>query len=197
MRSFGALRTAIGVLLFGGTALAIGHDWIGIGGSGMNSAVNGPIYDSVVVSAGFACLLRASRGGRERGAWLAIAAAVLAWAAAEIYWTLYIEGNANAPFPSPADAGYLAFYPLAVAGPYLLVRARAHDLDPRLWMDGAIAALGTAALGVALIFEFVADRASGSAVEVATMLAYPLGDVILLSLVVGIVALTRWRPTRT
>jgi diguanylate cyclase (GGDEF)-like protein len=197
MHSFGALRAAIGVMLFGGTALVIAHDWVGLGGSGLDSAVNGAIYDAVVLSAGFACLLRASRGGRERNAWLAIAAAVLAWAAAEIYWTLYIEGNANAPFPSPADAGYLAFYPLAVAGLYLLVRAQAHELDPRLWMDGAIAALGTAALGVALIFEFVADRTSGSAIEVATTLAYPLGDVILLSLVVGVVALTRWRPTRT
>ncbi len=40
------------------------------------------------------------------------------------------------------------------------------------WME-LIAALGTAALGAALIFEFVADRTSGSAVEVATTLAYP------------------------
>ena len=194
---FSPLRAAIGVLLFGGTALVIAYDWIGIGGAGLDSAVNSAIYDAVVVSAGFACLLRASRGGRERAAWLATSAAVFAWAAAEIYWALYIEGNASAPFPSPADAGYLAFYPLAVAGLYLLVRAHARDLDPRLWMDGALAALGTAALGVALIFEFVADRASGTPVEVATTLAYPLGDVILLSLVVGIIALTRWRPNRT
>lgn len=194
---FAPLRAAIGVLLFGGTALVIAHDWIGVGGSGLDSAINSAVYDAVVASAGFACLLRAARGGRERGAWLAIAAAVLAWAAAEIYWALYIEGNANAPFPSPADAGYLAFYPLAVAGLYLLVRVHARNLDPRLWMDGAIAALGTAALGVALIFEFVADRTSGSAIEVATTLAYPLGDVILLSLAVGVIALTRWRPSPT
>ena len=32
--------------------------------------------------------------------------------------------------------------------------------------------------------------------QVATTLAYPLGDIVLLSLVVGIVALTRWRPGR-
>ena len=31
----------------------------------------------------------------------------------------------------------------------------------------------------------------------ATTLAYPLGDVLMLSLVVGVVALTRWRPGRT
>ena len=57
------------------------------------------------------------------------------------------------------------------------MRARAAELDRRLWMDGLIAALGTGALGAALLFEFVADRATGTTVEVATTLAYPFGDV--------------------
>jgi two-component system cell cycle response regulator len=172
------------------------HYWAHLGGTGLDTAA-GYAYDAVVVGAGLACLLRATRSGRERGAWLLLAAAVFAWAAAEIYWTLYIEGNPSAPYPSPADIGYLAFYPLAVQGLYLLVRAHADRLDPRLWMDGAIAALGTAALGTALIFEFVADRTEGSPLQVATTLAYPLGDVVLLALAVGVVAVTRWRPGRT
>jgi diguanylate cyclase (GGDEF)-like protein len=185
------------VVLFGGAAVAVLHDWAGIGGPGLTPTINGPIYDAVVLSAGVACLLRALSGGRERSAWLVIAASVFAWGAAEVYWTLYIEGNASAPYPSPADVGYLAFYPLAIAGLYLLVRAHATRLDPRLWMDGALAALGTAALGAALIFEFVAERTSGSTLEMATTLAYPLGDVVLLALAVGVVAVTRWRPGRT
>ena len=64
-------------------------------------------------------------------------------------------------------------------------------------MDGAIAALGTAALGTTFVFDFVADRTSGSAIQVATTLAYPLGDIIMLAIVVGVIALTRWRPGRT
>jgi len=187
----------LGAALFGGAAVVALHDWLGIGGAGVDTAINGALYDAVVVCAGLACLARAARGGGERNAWLLIAASVFAWGAGEIYWTLEIEGNPSAPYPSPADLGYLAFYPLAVAGLYLLVRAHARQLDPRLWMDGALAALGTAALGVALIFEFVADRTSGSALEVATTLAYPLGDVVLLSLTVGVIALTGWRPGRT
>jgi diguanylate cyclase (GGDEF)-like protein len=183
--------------MFGGAALVILHDWVGVGGSALDVAINGVVYDTVVVCAGLACLMRARRGGQERGAWLAIAASVLAWAAGEIWWTLYIEGNPNAPYPSPADLGYLAFYPLAVLGLYLLVKARARELDPRLWMDGLIAALGTGALGAALLVEFVADHTSGTGIEVATTLAYPFGDVVLVSLVVGIIALTRWRPGRT
>jgi len=194
---FAALKPLIGYVLFGGTALVFAYDWLGIGGSGLGGAINGVVYDAVVVCAGLGCLLRASRGGPERGAWVAIGASILAWAAGEIWWTLYIEGNPNAPYPSPADLGYLAFYPLAALGLYLLVRARARDLDRRLWMDGMIAALGTAAVGAALLFEFVADRASGTGVEIATTLAYPFGDVLLVALIVGVIALTRWRPGRT
>jgi diguanylate cyclase (GGDEF)-like protein len=192
-----ALRTAIGAVLFGGTLVVMANIWLGIGGSGLDDLANGPLYDAVVVSAGLACLLRARGAGSERLAWLIIAAAILSWAAAEIYWTAYILDNPDAPYPSPADVGYLAFYPLAIAGVYLLVRARTEDLDWRLWMDGLIAGLGTAALGAALIFEFVADHATGTTIEIATTLAYPLGDIVLLAIVVGVIALTRWRPGRT
>jgi len=178
-------------------ALVVAYDWLGLGGAGLDGVINGAVYDAVVVCAGLGCLLRASRGGPERGAWIAIGASILAWAAGEIWWTLYIEGNPNAPYPSPADLGYLAFYPLAALGLYLLVRARARELDRRLWMDGMIAALGTAAVGAALLFEFVAAHTSGSGVEVATTLAYPFGDVLLVALILGVIALTRWRPGRT
>jgi two-component system, cell cycle response regulator len=191
------LRTAIGLVLFGGALLVTLHDWLGLGGSGLDSAVNGPLYDAVVISAGLACLLKARGAGRERGAWLAIAAAVLCWGASEVYWTAFLVGDPSPAYPSPADIGYLAFYPLAATGVYLLVRARARELDWRLWMDGLIAALGTAALGAAIVFEFVADRTTGTPIQVATTLAYPLGDILMLALVVGVVALTRWRPGRT
>lgn len=184
-------------MLFGGAFLVTVHDWLGIGGAGLDSAVNGPLYDAVVVSAGLACLVKARGAGRERSAWLAIAAAVLSWGASEIYWTAFLVNDPSPPYPSPADLGYLAFYPLAATGVYLLVKARAQELDWRLWMDGLIAALGTAALGAALVFEFVADRTSGTPLQIATTLAYPLGDILMLALVVGVVALTRWRPGRT
>jgi hypothetical protein len=132
----------------------------------------------------------------ERGAWIAIGAGILAWGAAEVYWTAAILNDPTPPYPSPADVGYLLFYPLAGIGLALLVRARARALDWRLWMDGAIAALGTAALGTAFVFDFVVTQTEGTALQVATTLAYPLGDIALFSCVVGVTALTRWRPGR-
>ncbi len=161
------------------------------------SSLGEPLYDAVVLGAGLACLLRASDYRPEHTAWTLLGIAILCWGAAEVYWSLEIEGNPDAPYPSLADVGYLAFYPFAYAGLTSLVRARADEINWRLWMDGLIAALGTAALGTAFVFDFVADKATGSTVETVTTLAYPLADIAMLSLVVGVIALTGWRPGRT
>jgi hypothetical protein len=104
-RSRRALRLAIGLVLFGGAFVVAAYDWLGIGAGALDSPINGPLYDAAVVSAGLICLLRARDAGAERLAWLLIAASIFAWAAGEIYWTAYIEGNAAAPYPSPADIG--------------------------------------------------------------------------------------------
>jgi two-component system, cell cycle response regulator len=191
-----ALRGALAFLLLGGTAFVALHYWLGVG-AGLHDVVSTVVYDAVVLGAGVACLTRASAYGRERTAWILLGLAILAWGAAEVYWSIAIEDNPSAPYPSPADVGYLAFYPLAYAGLAMLVRARAQEINWRLWMDGAIAALGTAALGAAFVFDFVADKTEGSTIEVATTLAYPLGDIVMLAMVVGVVALTGWRPGRT
>jgi diguanylate cyclase (GGDEF)-like protein len=190
------LRIALAVLLFGGTTLVALHFWLGVAG-GLHVVIGNGVYCAVVLGAGVACLSRASAFGRERNAWVLLGLGILAWGAAEVYWAVAIENNPNAPYPSPADIGYLLFYPLAYAGLTLLVRARTHELDWRLWMDGAIAALGTAALGAVFIFDFVAKQTEGSAIEAVVTLAYPLADITMLAMVVGVVALTGWRPGRT
>jgi two-component system, cell cycle response regulator len=190
------MRIALAILLLGGTALVAAHYWLGVGG-GLHDVIGTVVYDGVVLGAGLACLARASAYGRERAAWTLIGLAILAWGAAEVYWSAAIVDNPNAPYPSPADVGYLAFYPLAYAGLAMLVRARTHELNWRLWMDGLIAALGTAALGAAFVFDFVAEKAEGTTIEIVTTLAYPLGDIAMVAMVVGVIALTGWRPGRT
>jgi diguanylate cyclase (GGDEF)-like protein len=189
-------RRALAALLVGGTALVAVHYWLGVAPS-LDFAIGSVLYDAVVLGAGVACMLRATAFAQERWAWLLIGAAIVAWGAGEVYWAVAIEGNPAVPYPSPADACYIVFYPLSYAGLALLVRARAQEIDWRLWADGAIAALGAAALGAAFVFDFVAERTSGTALQVATTLSYPLGDVAMLSIVVGVVALTGWRPGRT
>jgi two-component system cell cycle response regulator len=190
-------RRALALFLVGGTVVVALHAWFGLGGPALDTALNGVLYDAVVIGAAVACLLRAFAYRSERVAWLTIGLAVVFWGMAEVYWTAFIEDNPSAPYPSPADVGYLLFYPFAYVGLALLVRSRAHQMDWRLWADALIAALGTAALGTAFVFDFVADHATGSALEEATTLAYPLADIALLAIMVGVVALTGWRPGRT
>jgi diguanylate cyclase (GGDEF)-like protein len=187
----------LALVLFGGATLVMLHDWLGVGGDPLDNLAGGHIYDIVIVAAGVACLLRAEAVPRERWAWLLFGISILCWGGGEIYWTLFILDNPEPPYPSPADAFYLGFYPLAYAGLALLVRARASELDWRLWTDGLIAALGTAALGTVFVFDFIAERTNGTGLEVATSLAYPLGDIAMLALIVGVIALSGWRPDRT
>ncbi|HEY8083260.1 MAG TPA: GGDEF domain-containing protein [Solirubrobacterales bacterium] len=190
------IKPLLALLLVGGTTLVVAHNWLGIGGAGLDGFTS-VLYDAVVIAAGVACLLRARATAAERWAWVLIGLAILSWAAGEIYWTAEILDNPTAPYPSPADIGYLLFYPLGYAGLALLVRARAQELDWRLLTDGLIAALGTAALGTVFVFDFIAGQTEGTSLEVATSLAYPLGDIVMLSLVVGVIALSGWRPDRT
>ena len=99
--------------------------------------------------------------------------------------------------PSAADPFWLALYPGAYATIALLARRRMLALDAGLWLDGLVAALATTALGAAFAFRLVLDAATGGSISVATKLAYPIGDVVLLALVGGAVVLTGGRPART
>ena len=62
-----------------------------------------------------------------------------------------------------------------------------------LWLDGAIASLAVAAVGAAVVFDEVLKTTGGSTLVIATNIAYPLADVLLLALVVATFALTGWR----
>src|SRR5208283_310516 len=53
------------------------------------------------------------------------------------------------------------------------------------WLDAAVAGLGAAAVCAAFAFHSVMRLAGGNALAVATNLAYPVGDMLLLILVAG------------
>ena len=93
-----------------------------------------------------------------------------------------------------ADVGYIAFYVLLYVGIVLLLRSRARSIAGTLWLDGITAAFAAAALGAAVLVELVLENTEGSTSTVVTNLAYPLGDVLLLSAVFGVFSLTGWRP---
>jgi len=64
-------------------------------------------------------------------------------------------------------------------------REGARWIGGTLWLDGFTESLAAAALGAAVLVEVVLESTQGSLSTVATNLAYPLGDVLLLSAVFG------------
>jgi diguanylate cyclase (GGDEF)-like protein len=155
------------------------------------------VHDGVLLLASALCGLRAWRGPAERLAWGLIAAALLSWTLGEIYYTAVLWTAQSIPVPSPADVGYLGVYPLAFSGLIVLLRARARQVSVTLWVDGLIAALVVGALGAAVVFEEVLRTVGGKPISVATNLAYPLGDLLLLGIVATAFSLRRWRPDRS
>src|ERR1700754_2066885 len=83
------------------------------------------VHDVVLALAAASCLARGVVVQRERVPWLLLGSAVLAWTFGEIYYTAVLWSESSPPIPSPADAGYLLFPVLALAGMLGLLRSRA------------------------------------------------------------------------
>ena len=128
--------------------------------------------------------------------WIWVGIAISAWTAGDIYYTAFLDGKADVPFPSLSDAGYLLFYPPVYVALVVLFHKEVRGIVRSLWLDGVIAALTTAALAASVVYAIVERSLDGSgetAAAVATNLAYPLGDMLVLGIVVGAVALSGWR----
>jgi diguanylate cyclase (GGDEF)-like protein len=162
----------------------------------------GPLFDRgahdvLLLAAAVLCLSRVPRvRGAERAGWALIGGGVLAWSLGELFYTAVLWEDPDPPIPSPADAGFLLFPPLALAGTLALLRARTRDVPRRLWVDGLTAALSVSAVSAAIVFDTVLDSVEGKPLAVATGLAYPLLDLVLIGLLVGGLASTGWRVDR-
>src|SRR5215210_7731786 len=162
----------------------------------------GPVFGDyahnvIEVLAGVLCLAGAWQSRRERTAWLLIGLGVLAWALGNIYYTAVLYDMEDPPIPSPADVGFLLFPVLAMVGVLALVRARTRDVPKTLWTDGSIAALAITSVSAAIIFDTALGAASGKPLAVATALAYPVTDLVMIGVCVGALASTGWRLDRT
>src|SRR3954447_13233116 len=169
---------------------------VGFGGASLGPLSSRGAHDVVLLAAALVCLARGVLVRTERAAWLLLGAGVLAWTGGEIYYTAVLWTASDPPIPSPADIGYLCFPLLALAGMIALLRARA-KFSPTVLVDGAATALAVAAVSAAIVFQTVLDNASGAPMAVATSLAYPITDLILLAVGAGALAGTSWRVDRT
>jgi EAL domain-containing protein (putative c-di-GMP-specific phosphodiesterase class I) len=170
----------MGVLLVGYLAFLI------VRGPGGNSLlVSGWGAASFELAAGALCLARGVAYRPGRAIALTLGVAIASWAVGDFALTAESLGGATPPIPSAADAFYLGFYPLAYVAVVLYIRGDAQRLTSLDWLDGAVASAGTAAVCAAFLFDRVLRLTGGNAATTATNLAYPIGDVLLLSLIMG------------
>ena len=182
------IAIGLGVLAFALRTL------IAPGESGLGAALDDYLSIGLLLACAGAVAARAALVPGDRVAWALIAAAILAWAAGDAYYSSRLASLEEPPFPSWADAGYLGVYPPAYAGLVLLMRRRLRRFHASQWLDGLAAALCVAAAGAAFVLPPVAGAAEGTATAVATNLAYPLADLVLIGVVVALTALTGLRP---
>ena len=129
-------------------------------------------------------------GGRTRRAWALLAASAACWAAGQATWVWYEHlARRELPFPSLADVGYLGAIPLAVAAMLAFPgRAERAALQARSLLDGAVIATSLLYTSWSLVLGPVFRAGEGSVLEQAIVLAYPVGDVVLATIVFVVVA---------
>jgi diguanylate cyclase (GGDEF)-like protein len=151
----------------------------------------GQLLAAALAAAGCAVAARRSDGHRSR-AWWWLAAGTGSWAAGQAVWSFYevVLGEA-VPFPSAADVGFLTFPVLAAVGLVVWLGTQSDQLVARGrdLMDGGIIAGSLLVLSWVTTMGQVVAGGADSWFPLALSLAYPVGDVVLATLV--LIILTR------
>lgn len=130
-----------------------------------------------------AAIIRSRWTGRSSRSWLLIGAATASWGIGQLIfsWSDLISG-ALPPVPSAADAGFLLFPVLALGA--LLLRPSAAFRGrgrARIMLDGVMVAAALFNVSWATSLGEVAHAGADSGLALATLLAYPIVDVVVLS----------------
>lgn len=136
------------------------------------------------------CFVAAKRSDSSRAAWAFLGAGCGAWAIGEALWSYYdlVDGT-RLPFPSLADVGFTTMVPLTCIGICLFPcfpRKATHRIQGLL--DGLIIAVSLLFASWTLILGPIHRAHVGGSLAQVLSLAYPMGDVVMLSLVIILVA---------
>ncbi|MGW2014836.1 aminotransferase class I/II-fold pyridoxal phosphate-dependent enzyme [Streptomyces sp. NPDC001927] len=119
----------------------------------------------------------------RRWPWLVLAGANFTFVAGDTAYNL-LESlfDQTNPFPSVADALYLATYPLFAIGLFGFIRYRAASRDLAVALDALILTSGLALLSWVYLITPLAKSPDMTWIEKAISIAYPLGDVLMLAM---------------
>jgi diguanylate cyclase (GGDEF)-like protein len=166
------------------TALFIVVTLTGIGSARFQEILG----DSAPVLLGLAAVVAAfrvsGRAGIEppvRRAWRRLAVGLSCWWAGDLIWFVYEVLLRRHPFPSPADAAYLAFYPCAAWALLSFPSAVRRRSDWTKLILDALTVLLCAGMGIwYLVVGPVVHDHPGQHVAMLLNIAYPVGDLLVL-----------------
>jgi diguanylate cyclase (GGDEF)-like protein/PAS domain S-box-containing protein len=153
----------------------------GAGGPKTTAAISNFGLIAAAASAGLGCLARGRRStALHRRMWKLLGASALSWGCGQAAWTWYenLLGR-EVPFPSLADVGYLAAVPLAAAA-LLSLPFAAQSLVGRVRqvLDGLMIAASLLLTSWVLVLAPVFRAGGEGVIPQAISLAYPIGDVV-------------------
>jgi diguanylate cyclase (GGDEF)-like protein len=190
-------------MLAGATAFLIAlvaatgaHAILGIGGRSVEEPIRDWLTSAVYILVGVIVCWRAVRTTESRTSWMIFAFGISVYGLGNVLWAAWIEHLPNPPIPSICDGMWLTLYPCCYLGIVGLAGLRERRVPARMWLDGIVAGLGIAAIGAAIVVRPVLATVSGGTAAVITEMAYPLCDLLLAALVVGVLALRGWRLDR-
>jgi diguanylate cyclase (GGDEF)-like protein/PAS domain S-box-containing protein len=139
---------------------------------------------AVALAAGGQSFARGRReGGQAARAWRLLGLSCLSWGCGQAAWTWYesVLGR-EVPFPSIADIGYLMFVPLAAAA-LMAFPSVPRRLSSRIRtvLDGLLIACAMLFMSWMVVLGPLFD-AGGDPFTLAIGLAYPLGDVVIITI---------------
>jgi PAS domain S-box-containing protein len=146
----------------------------------------GPLFNLIALSGAIVIVtaMREHRPG-HRLPWLLVAIGLVLFVAGDVITYNYARFfGTDPPFPSIGDLFYLSVYPFLVAGILLLVRHRSPGRDRASLIDSLIVGIGVGTISwVFLISPYVQDPTL-TLVEKLVAMAYPLMDLILVTVAV-------------
>ncbi len=188
-----SLATCMLVALVATTAVRAVFD---VGGQGFGEVIRDWVTSAVYILVGVIVCWHAVRTTESRRSWMWFAFGISVYGLGNVLWAAWIEHLMNPPIPSICDGMWLTLYPCCYVGIVGLARIRERRVPARIWLDGLIAGLGVAAIGAAIVLRPVLASVSGNTAAVITEMAYPICDLLLAGLVVGVLALRGWRLDR-
>lgn len=161
--------------------------------SGIDTFWDGVFFPASEVLPVIAMVLCAWRWPAQRLAWLTMSAGIIVHALGDLTYAFHDVNLVPTPVPASSDYLFFGAYALLVLGVLLLTQSHVGRVRAALRIEGLVAGLAVAALA-ALFWYGPVLSSSGALWRVIVADGYPVGNLVLLVLLISSLAPYRYQP---